>query len=67
VRETGEGAPSTGAGEQGLSLSLLSPTVSWRRLKGSPAVGPLLLSFLFGFQRDGLAVAAAEPSQLAWW
>lgn len=33
----------------------------------SPAVGPLLLSFLFGFQRDGLAVSAAEPSQLAWW
>lgn len=39
VKET-LGAPSTRAGDQGLSLSLLSPTVSWRRLKDLQPLAP---------------------------
>lgn len=39
-RERPWGAPSTGARDQGLSLSLPSPTVSWRRLKDPQPLAP---------------------------
>lgn len=39
-RERPWGVPSTGARDQGLSLSLPSPTVSWRRLKDPQPLAP---------------------------
>lgn len=47
-------------GEQACLCPSLLPTCFLEEPQRSPAVGPLLPSFLFGFQRDVWAVCAAE-------